>query len=269
MNKPAILVPLFLLSFNLLWADAQFDEEHWLSDHQGFNEVASKNVNESLDKAVDALVSKLIADEKGKKETLAVSQFLTKDNKMTMLGKIISIKLVKALRASGKFNPIDKDFAFIVTGEMKNGLTTLIDDKTVQNAGKFLGASHVLIGAIDVAGEDIVIVSRLIDMEMSKVQSAAQASFGTGPGIKHLMEYQIELDPLEPGEKKSIDALKSKMKTAHKQSYYEAHYMLDYYEKKSGIDAQSKGSWEKSHHITVFTPKGYEPPYKSFHRHEE
>ncbi len=272
MNKLfTCLVSLLFLSVNFLFADAQFDEEHWLSDHQGFNELASKNVNDKLDSAVQTLVAKLIANEKGLNNSIAVSQFLTQDNKMTMLGKIISIKLVKALARSGKFSPLDKDFAFIVTKDMKEGMNQLIDDKSVQNAGKMLGASHVLVGAIDVAGDDIVVMCRLIDMEMSKVQSVAQVSFPSGPGVKHLRQYQIELDPLEADEKKSFEPVKSKEKAREvsKQNFYEAHYMLNYKEKKNKVDEHAKELWEKSHHIIIFTPEGYQQPYKAFPLHEE
>ena len=187
---------LIFLSANLVLGDSsEFDENHWLTEHQGLNSSTSKNINRKLDKIVKALSKQLTRDSEAKRESIAVSQFLTADNKVTMLGKILSIKLVNSLSKSKKFIPVERDFTFMLTEEMKLGMSGLVEDKTVQNAGRFLGASNVLIGTIGTLGDDVVIDARLIKTETSQVMAAAETSFQMNPDIDKLLAYKIEIEP--------------------------------------------------------------------------
>ena len=189
---------LFLFSSGLALGDSSGDENHWLKDHQGLDASTSKGVNRKLDKAVKSLCAQISKGAGPARESVAVSEFLTADNQITMLGKILSIKLVHQLAKTRKFIPVDRDFTFLLTKEMKLGMSGLIEDKTVQNAGRFLGASKVLIGTIGTIGDEMVIDARLIKTESSQVLATAETSFKSNPSVSGLLARKIELEPAPP-----------------------------------------------------------------------
>lgn len=97
----------------------------------------------------------------------------------------------------GVLTPVERDFIFKLTDEMKLGMTGLVEPKTIQQVGKFSGASYVLVGTVQKIGKDIQLNSRLVKTETSKVEKAVEVTLKGTPEIFDLLSQEIKT-PLIP-----------------------------------------------------------------------
>lgn len=150
-----------------------------------------------MDNAAVSITEQISQGITSSKESIAIPPFLTFDNKTTALGKMFSEKLISKFAESKKIMPVERDFIFKLIDEMKLGMTGLIEEKTIQQVGKFSGASFVLVGTIQKFGRDIQVNSRLVKTDTSEVEKSIEVTLRSTPEILELLSQEIQT-PLLP-----------------------------------------------------------------------
>ena len=146
-----------------------------------------------LNETVQTIAQQLTKEIKNGNELIAIPPFMTLDNKTTMLGRLLSEKLITEFsKEKKKITPVERDFIFKLTNEMKLGMTGLVEPKTIQQVGKFSGASYVLVGTVQRVGKDIQVSARLVRTETSKVEKSVEIPLKSEPHIADLYSQEIK-----------------------------------------------------------------------------
>lgn len=152
--------------------------------------------SKDLEGTVNFIYEQITYHVKPSDEFIVIPPFLTFENKTTTLGKLLSEKLISKFTNGKKITPVERDFIFKLVDEMKLGMTGFTEPKTIQQVGKFSGASYVLVGAIQKIGKDIQVNSRLVRTETSKVEKSVETILKTSPEILELLSQEIQTPPL-------------------------------------------------------------------------
>ncbi len=150
-----------------------------------------------LNDAVHKICQQLTKGINPRGESIAIPPFLTLNNRTTVLGKLLSEKLMGQFSNQNIFIPVEREFIFKLTDEMKLGMTGLVEPKTVQQVGKFSGAAYVLVGTIQKVGGEVQIISRLVRTETSRVEKSIETVIRSSPETLELISQEIQL-PLLP-----------------------------------------------------------------------
>lgn len=146
-----------------------------------------------IDKTVRKIAKKITYGLKSSEETVVIPHLFTLDEKNTLLGKLISQKLINQIARTDVLQPLERDFIFKLTEELKLGMTGLIDPETIQEVGQFFGADYVLVGTIQKIGKKIQFNVRLVRTETGKIVNATEISMRSSPDILALLDNEIRV----------------------------------------------------------------------------
>jgi len=224
-NQGTLSIPMKRLKFTVLlialssfarWAGplSAVDWDTWMQEQERSDSSGAKETNKAINKAVKKMSKKLSKGVKVVGESIAVSHFVTPSNKVTVLGNLFSEKLIDQISDSGKYVPVERDFIFKLTEEMKLGMSGMVEDKSVQKAGRLLGAPYVLIGTIQNVGEDIVVDARLVKTETSQIIKTVDTSFKANQEALKLLSHEIELVPSPPKREETVASIRKPMEAS-------------------------------------------------------
>lgn len=110
---------------------------------------------------------------------IAIFEFVDLKGNNTLLGKRISESLITHLSQKNYqiverklLDPIFKELSF-----QQSGLNDTTSDEVRNRIGKFLGADYILIGTMKVEKEEILINSRIVNIQNGIIISSAQTIF--------------------------------------------------------------------------------------------
>ena len=146
-----------------------------------------------LDKFIKSLAKELTRNVAPRGESIAVPSFLTFDNRNTMLGKYISEELLNQFAQSKKLVPVERDFIFELTDEMKLGMSGMVSSGTIQDVGRFSGAAYVIVGTLQKIGDSVRVNVRLVRTESSKVIETISDSLDLTPEVAELLAQDIKI----------------------------------------------------------------------------
>ena len=154
-----------------------------------------------LDKAVRKMAKKLCEGVKST-TTIAIPSFLTIDKKNTQLGYLVSEELLDQFADNPKWVPVERDFMYEVSQEIKLEMTGAIDRETVKQIGKFSGANYIVVGLLQEIGDEIHIHASLVNVETARVEKATHVLLKATPEIQSLFFREIKMEAKQEQEPK-------------------------------------------------------------------
>jgi len=145
----------------------------------------------TIDKTVRSITKEITKGLKRSKDTVVIPHFVTLEEKNTLLGKLISQKLIVQFAKTKKIIPLERDFILKLTEEMKLGMTGLIDPGTLKQIGKFFGANYVLLGTMQKVGKTIQVTARLVHTETAKVIKTAESTIKAYKDVIVLLDHDL------------------------------------------------------------------------------
>jgi TolB-like protein len=187
---PCILLLFLILLF--LFPSPAFAQtwDEWISSSHS---SSRKNASKTIDKTARYLCKKFAKKAQKKGESLAVSHFVTLNNKVTILGRLLSEKLIEHFSEGEAWTPVERDFIFKLTDEMKLGMSGMVQDQSVQKAGKLLGAPYMLVGTIENLEGEILVNARLVQTESGRILQSVHKTFKSDADIERLFAQELEL----------------------------------------------------------------------------
>lgn len=137
---------------------------------------AQSKSNGEINKKIDNLVKNIVQSYKTLqnakyRNTIAILDFDEKSKiaKEKMLGFGTSELLITRLSETGIFNIVDRKNLDKSLKEISLGMTGLLDENTIAQAGKMLGADIIVVGSISELGNYFNLNVRLIEVETGKI----------------------------------------------------------------------------------------------------
>src|SRR5438046_1781145 len=112
MKKTILAFLMTAAAFQAAPGSCDYDEWTRQTDVQSYS---TKTVRKKVSKAAKALSKQLAKNSKMKGQSIAVSQFLTPDNRATVLGTLLSEALISDIANRTSFVPVERDFIFKLT----------------------------------------------------------------------------------------------------------------------------------------------------------
>lgn len=149
----------------------------------------------TLEKAPRYLAKKIAPRKAKAGDRVAILPFFTLDGETSQFGKYLSEQLLNEIYGLGKLDIVDRALIDKVMGELKLGMSGMLDQESVQEAGKLLGASLVGTGTYADLGKKISVNARLIRTETGTVEGAAGVKIKVDDEVAALLASR----PSSPG----------------------------------------------------------------------
>jgi curli biogenesis system outer membrane secretion channel CsgG len=90
------------------------------------------------------------------------------------LGEILSGQIIETLKKRGDYAVVERKRLLLALEELRLGTTALADESTRLRLGKLVGARWMVFGAYLVAGSQMRLDLRLVEVETGKVKKAVE-----------------------------------------------------------------------------------------------
>jgi TolB-like protein len=142
-----------------------------------------------VDLAMDELVSQITAEiGNQQKQKVAVLDFNDLNGRDLRLGKFIAEEILTRLVKEDKVSVVERMYLKKVLQESEFRHSGVVDVKSAQKIGRFLGADAVCLGTITPLQKTVRVNARLIDSETGKIFAVATASIDRSDDINALLD---------------------------------------------------------------------------------
>lgn len=161
------------------------EESSQISTNYG---IASPAPQRSLDENLDNLFHEILLEMKSKvRGTIAISGFMTKKNPQPQLVSLLNEKGLVEMSGIENLKVVERDKLDAVMREQKLSLSDLMDTTNAISVGKLVSARFILTGSVIEMPSSVAIFARIVNVETSEVESAAQVIVPRSPEVSALL----------------------------------------------------------------------------------
>lgn len=154
----------------------------------------------SLEKAAKTISGDILKSTDAAGASIAILPFNTFQGEATELGRLVADEVTNRIVKSGRFITVDRDYVARMLGEIKLGLTGLVDAGTASQLGKMSGARFLLVGTLKPYGsKNLIIQARLLETERAVLVGASRAKVKLDKEMRELYSRKAALDSVVGG----------------------------------------------------------------------
>ncbi len=151
-------------------------------------EIVPQAAERPVEERLNTLFQEITLDLRDRKSgTIAVSGFTTRDGKTTGLIALLDEMAVVAIGKVDKMTLTERNRLDVILKEQKLALSDLMDTSKAIRIGQFLAADYLLTGSVIEMDRTVIIFGRVINVETSEIESAAQVVVPKTSAMKKLL----------------------------------------------------------------------------------